>query len=184
MTLVDEDDAIGKPFGFFDIVSGEDDALTLAAHVPHNVPERLSILRINSACRFIEKNELRIVDKGARERQSLFLPPGQMLEPFMLLLFQTEISDELAVRQTPFIESAQEEKNLPNRELREEYRVLKLNPDALLVRERYRLSHAAEIGQEPPVFSAQSHDDVNGCGFPRSVRAQQGDDLSCVYGKA
>ena len=67
---------------------GEQDRLSLVAHLLHDVPERAAGLWIETRRRLIQENEGRIIDERQRQRQPLLLAAGKMLELGFAALLQ------------------------------------------------------------------------------------------------
>ena len=64
-------DPVAQLFYQLQYMAGKEDAAAVAAKVPHHTFETIDGLRIQTDKRFVQKQDFRIVDKGAGEGQLL-----------------------------------------------------------------------------------------------------------------
>src|SRR6266436_8241731 len=61
-----------------------------AADLSQQVPQIPPCLRVKRSCRLVEKQELRVMNEGAGDRQPLSLPAGKLLGPHAGLIGQAD----------------------------------------------------------------------------------------------
>src|SRR6187551_2740824 len=71
--VVDDGDAIAKAFGFLDVMGGHEDGALFRAKLLDQVANLEAYLRVEAGGRFVEEEELRVVDEGKGESDALFL---------------------------------------------------------------------------------------------------------------
>ncbi len=75
--MIDDDDLVGKFFGFVHQMSGEQHAHTVAAQGVDQFPHQQPGLGVQAGGGFVEEHQFRATDERARQREALLLPTGE-----------------------------------------------------------------------------------------------------------
>ena len=86
---------VAEPLGFFHVVRGQQDRPACLLEFPDEVPELPARLRIEARRRLVEKQQIRIADERAGERQPLLLPSGERADPGVALLVELDEPNDL-----------------------------------------------------------------------------------------
>ena len=76
LAVIDDADAVGHFFGFFDVVGGENDGDPGCAQRAHQLPHLLAQFDIDARGRLVEKQNLRLVRQRLGDHQPAFHAAG------------------------------------------------------------------------------------------------------------
>ena len=94
LPLVHDDEPVAEPFRLLEIMGGEHDRITGSLQGFEFLPDQVTPLRVKAYRRFIEDEELRIVDKGSCEEKPSLHASGEFLYPDIPFLFELEKREE------------------------------------------------------------------------------------------
>src|SRR3990170_1488614 len=80
--------AIAQSLGLLHVVGREHHGLPRLPELRDDVPQAAARLRVEARRRLVEEHDLRVVDKGEGDRESLLLTARQLLRPFVRLLLE------------------------------------------------------------------------------------------------
>ena len=100
--MVDDCDAVAETLGLFHVMRGQDDSLAAPPHGLDQTPEVASGLRIQARGRLVEKHQIRVVDQGDRQEQTLTLTARELAGVSIQDLREIAETDQLvAIRRAP-----------------------------------------------------------------------------------
>jgi hypothetical protein len=79
--VLDDRDAIAEPLRFLHQVCRHEHRLAAVADAAHQVPDRTPRLRVQPRRQLVEKDDLRIVDQGECDEETLLLSARKRHEP-------------------------------------------------------------------------------------------------------
>ena len=167
--VVEDDQVVCKALGFFHVVRGEYHRAPAGLERLDHLPESSSRLRVETAGRLVEEEDLRFVQQGTPDRQPLFLAAGERLDAGVALLLQSDRAyDGLDVAAVE-IKASEHAQQFEDGELVLELGLLELNADPFLDLARGFVPRAAEHLHGPAVRRFQPLEDLDRRRFPRAV---------------
>src|SRR4051794_29828296 len=115
--MIDNCNAVAELFRLIHIMSGQKNRSSGCLEVFDHRPELPSRLRIETCSRLIEKEKLRITDKGACNRKSLLLSARQGTYPRVFLFGKLDDIDHLVDAAAHNVEAAEKLERLRHRQL-------------------------------------------------------------------
>ena len=181
LAFVDDRDAVAEPLGLLDIVRGQQDGALLVAKGADERVDLVTRLRVETARRLIQEQELRIVDQREREREALLLPAGKPGIVLVAPVPKLEPFEQWPRVRRARVEGAEEGDRLANRDLVRQVRRLETDPDAVLEAVLLRLGIPSEHRDLAGATRAQPFQNLDGGGFSSAVRSEQTEDLARLY---
>src|SRR6185503_783517 len=181
LAVVHDGYALAEPLGFVHVVRRQHDRAAGALEFFDELPELAACLRIEPGRRLVEKQELRIADERAREREPLLLAARQRADARAPLLLELHEPDDVLDRR-PFVkEAAEQADGLLDRELFRELRLLKLNAEPLLQRFGVGLPVEAEHFYFACVARREALADLDRRRLAGAVRAEQAEAFAGLH---
>ena len=171
--MLEEQRAVAQHLDAREVVRDEHDRAARALEFLDELPELAACLRIEAGRRLVEKQQLRIADERAREREPLLLAARQRADARAPLLLELHEPDDVLGRRSFVKEAAEQADGFFDRELFRELRLLKLNAEPLLQRFGVGLPVEAEHLHFAGVALREALADLDRRRLAGAVRAQQ-----------
>ena len=138
--LVHDGDLVAKRISLFHVMRGQHDGLVARLDQLDQIPEIAPGLRIQPCRGLIQKDQLRIVDQGQSEQQTLALSAGNLARvAFQNIRKRTQL-DQFRNGQGAAIELFEQLQRFAHRQEFLQRRMLKLNADLFAITRPQRLS--------------------------------------------
>ncbi len=176
--LIDDGHAVAQLFRFFDVVRSNQDGALLPPQVGDQLVNLEARLRIEPCGRLVEEQQLRIVEKGQRQGEALFLAAGQRAVERVALLPQREALEQRVAIDGLGVEIAKQVDGFANLDFFRQVGRLQTDADAILELFALRAGVESQDGDGASAARTQSFQNLDGRGFSGPVRTEEPENLT------
>src|SRR5688572_6163403 len=129
--MVDDRHAIAEKLRLLHVVRRHQDGAAIGPELIQQSPQLPSRLRIESGCRFVEKEQVGVTGQGAGQREALLLATGQLADAARPLAFELHDLQQLFHRAAARVKGAKQAQRLLDGQLLGKLCFLKLDAETL-----------------------------------------------------
>jgi len=180
----DERDAVAQLIGRGHVVRGEKDSCTAVPLCPNEVPDALRVHRVESARRFVEKNQIRVVQQTAGDTQTALHSLRVLANtPVAVALEANGFEHRSGSARRAAVQRREIPQVLDARELEEVVGSLEGDADPLVVVGGPGRDLLVAHAHEPPVAFEEADQNFLGGGLTGAARPEETEDLAAFDGK-